>query len=123
MQMEDELKKMLNSGEVSGEELSEYIFTNEHGKLIHPDTFSKTLRKIYDSIGLPHEFHLHTLRHYYVTTLLHSGVDKQTVADLVGHCDTSFLERTYCHPRLDKKRSAAEAFAAVQFGESIRSRP
>lgn len=107
----------------SGEELSEYIFTNEHGKLIHPDTFSKTLRKIYDSIGLPHEFHLHTLRHYYVTTLLHSGVDKQTVADLVGHCDTSFLERTYCHPRLDKKRSAAEAFAAVQFGESIRSRP
>ena len=107
----------------SGEELSEYIFTNEHGKLIHPDTFSKTLRKIYDSIGLPHEFHLHTLRHYYVTTLLHSGVDKQTVADLVGHCDTSFLERTYCHPRLDKKRSAAEEFAAVQFGESIRSRP
>lgn len=107
----------------SGEELSEYIFTNEHGKLIHPDTFSKTLRKIYDSIGLPHEFHLHTLRHYYVTTLLHSGFDKQTVADLVGHCDTSFLERTYCHPRLDKKRSAAEAFAAVQFGESIRSRP
>ena len=123
MQMEDELKKMLNSGEVSGEELSEYIFTNEHGKLIHPDTFSRTLRKIYDSIGLPHEFHLHTLRHYYVTTLLHSGVDKQTVADLVGHCDTSFLERTYCHPRLDKKRSAAEEFAAVQFGESIRSRP
>ena len=123
MQMEDELKKMLISGEVSGEELSEYIFTNEHGKLIHPDTFSKTLRKIYDSIGLPHEFHLHTLRHYYVTTLLHSGVDKQTVADLVGHCDTSFLERTYCHPRLDKKRSAAEEFAAVQFGESIRSRP
>ena len=106
-----------------GEELSEYIFTNEHGKLIYPDTFSKTLRKIYDSIGLPHEFHLHTLRHYYVTTLLHSGVDKQTVADLVGHCDTSFLERTYCHPRLDKKRSAAEEFAAVQFGESIRSRP
>ena len=29
-----------------GEEISEYIFTNEHGKLIHPDTFSKTLRKI-----------------------------------------------------------------------------
>ena len=51
------------------------------------------------------------------------AIDKQTVADLVGHCDTSFLERTYCHPRLDKKRSAAEAFAAVQFGESIRSRP
>ena len=103
--------------------INERKFKITISKMIHPDTFSKTLRKIYDSIGLPHEFHLHTLRHYYVTTLLHSGVDKQTVADLVGHCDTSFLERTYCHPRLDKKRSAAEAFAAVQFGESIRSRP
>ena len=56
------------------------------------------LRKIYESIGFPKEYHLHTLRHYFVTALLHCGVDKQTVADLVGHGDTGFLERTYCHP-------------------------
>ena len=65
--------------------LSPYLFTDAHGQLIHPDTFTKRLRKIYEAIGFPKEYHLHTLRHYYVTSLLHSGVDKQTVADLVGH--------------------------------------
>ena len=29
-------------------------------------------------------YHLHTLMHYFVTRLLHQGVDKQTVAELAG---------------------------------------
>lgn len=70
--------------------LSPYLFTDEQGQLIHPDTFTKRLRKIYAAIGFPREYHLHTLRHYFVTSLLHCGVDKQTVADLVGHADTGF---------------------------------
>ena len=61
-------------------ELSPYLFTDAHGQLIHPDTFTKRLRKIYESIGFSKEYHLHTLRHYYVTSLLHSGVDKPTLA-------------------------------------------
>ncbi len=59
--------------------LSPYLFTDEQGQLIHPDTFTKRLRKIYAAIGFPREYHLHTLRHYFVTSLLHCGVDKQTV--------------------------------------------
>ncbi len=53
-------------------------------------------------------FHLHTLRHYFVSNLLHCGVDKQTVADLAGHGDTSFLERTYCHPQMKLKKQATD---------------
>ena len=63
--------------------------------------------------GNPKEYHLHTLRHYYVTSLLHSGVDKQTVADLVGHADTGFLERTYCHPQEEQKEQAAGAMRSM----------
>ena len=88
--------------------LGPYLFTDEHGQLIHPDTFTKQLRKIYDSIGFPQEYHLHSLRHYFVTSLLHCGVDKQTVAGLVGHADTGFLERTYCHPQQTQKEQAAD---------------
>lgn len=33
--------------------LSPYLFTDEQGQLIHPDTFTKRLRKIYDAIGFP----------------------------------------------------------------------
>ena len=74
-------------------------------------TPTKHLRKIYEELGFPSEFHLHTLRHYFVTTLLHSGVDKQTVAELAGHGDTSFLERTYCHPMLELKEKAAQTMS------------
>ena len=93
--------------------LSPYLFTDDHGQLIHPDTFTKRLRKIYESINFPKEYHLHTLRHYFVTSLLHCGVDKQTVADIVGHADTGFLERTYCHPQKEQKVQAADSMLTM----------
>ena len=93
--------------------LSPYLFTDKQGQLIHPDTFTKRLRKIYEAIGFPREYHLHTLRHYFVTSLLHCGVDKQTVADLVGHADTGFLERTYCHPQQAQKEQAADSMLTM----------
>lgn len=96
-----------------GGKLSPYLFVNSDGALIHPDTFTKRLRKIYDAIGFPREYHLHTLRHYFVTSLLHCGVDKQTVADLVGHADTGFLERTYCHPQQAQKEQAADSMLTM----------
>ena len=90
-----------------GRKLSPYLFVNSDGTLIHPDTFTKRLRKIYAANGFPAEYHLHTLRHFFVSTLLHSGIDKQTVAELAGHGDTGFLERTYCHPEMSRKQEAA----------------
>ena len=99
--------------EQHGRELSPYLFVNEKGQPIHPDTFTKHLRQIFEENGFPDTFHLHTLRHYFVSTMLHEGVDKQTVAELAGHGDTSFLERTYCHPQMALKEHAAEKMNAV----------
>lgn len=99
--------------EQHGRELSPYLFVNEKGQPIHPDTFTKHLRQIFEENGFPDTFHLHTLRHYFVSTMLHEGVDKQTVAELAGHGDTSFLERTYCHPQMALKEQAAEKMNAV----------
>lgn len=92
----------------NGRKLSPYLFVNEKGQPIHPDTFTKHLRLIFEENGFPDTFHLHTLRHYFVSAMLHEGVDKQTVAEMAGHGDTSFLERTYCHPQMALKEQAAE---------------
>ena len=113
-------QKMKESQE-GGFEMSDYVFTNERGKLIHPDMFSRHLRRLYDENNFPREFHLHTLRHYFVSTMLHNGVDKQTVAELAGHGDTGFLERTYCHPQMQLKRQAAERYTQTMFDFSDRS--
>ena len=98
-------KRMAREGH---RKMSPYLFANAEGNPIHPDTFTKRLRKIFQKLGFPSTFHLHTLRHYFVSAMLHEGVDKQTVAELAGHGDTSFLERTYCHPQMKLKQEAAE---------------
>ncbi len=113
-------QKMCEAKE-GGFKMSDYVFTDECGKLMHPDTFSRHLRRLYDENGFPREFHLHTLRHYFVSTMLHNGVDKQTVAELAGHGDTGFLERTYCHPQLQLKRQAAERYTQTMFDFSSES--
>ena len=101
--------------EQHGRELNPYLFVNEKGQPIHPDTFTKHLRLIFEENGFPDTFHLHTLRHYFVSAMLHEGVDKQTVAELAGHGDTSFLERTYCHPQMKLKQNAAEKLEEALF--------
>lgn len=111
----------IREAQENGFEMSDYIFTNECGELIHPDTFSRHLRRLYDENNFPREFHLHTLRHYFVSTMLHNGIDKQTVAELAGHGDTGFLERTYCHPQMQLKRQAAERYTQTMFDFSDRS--
>ena len=100
---------------------SDYLFTNEEGNPIHPDTFTKRLRRLYDAYGFPKEFHLHTLRHFFVTSMLHNGVDKQTVAELAGHGDTGFLERTYCHPQMKLKRQAAKRMTGDLLPMSVKN--
>ena len=47
------------------------------------------------------------LRHFYATYLLQEGTSKQVAASLLGHADTAFLERTYCHPQDAVKLQAA----------------
>ena len=61
----------------------------------------------YKQCGLSEDYHLHTLRHFYATYLLQEGTSKQVAASLLGHADTAFLERTYCHPQDVAKRQAA----------------
>lgn len=82
------------------------IFRTKSGP-IHPDSFTRHLRRIYQKNGFPPEYHLHSLRHFFATYLLENNLSKQVAADLLGHADTAFLERTYCHPRSEAKQRAA----------------
>ena len=88
----------------------DYIFSTAEGPA-HPDSFTRRLRRIYQKNSFPTEYHLHTLRHFFATYLLQNNTSKQVAADLLGHADTSFLERTYCHPQMESKQQAASVLA------------
>ena len=88
----------------------DYIFSTVDGP-VHPDSFTRRLRRIYQKNDFPPDYHLHTLRHFFATYLLQNNTSKQVAAELLGHADTRFLERTYCHPQLESKQRAASVLA------------
>ena len=90
----------------------DYIFSTAEGP-VHPDSFTRWLRRLYRKNDFPAEYHLHTLRHFFATYLLENGTSKQVTADLLGHADTAFLERTYCHPQDTCKEQAAGVLDAM----------
>lgn len=102
---------------------SQPIFTDLDGHVPNPDTFTRHLRRLYAKNGFPQEYHLHTLRHYYATYLLQEGTSKQVAADLLGHADTAFLERTYCHPQNMAKREAANLMENLLSPKNIYYQP
>lgn len=102
---------------------SQPIFTDLDGHVPNPDTFTRHLRKLYAKNGFPKEYHLHTLRHYYATYLLQEGTSKQVAADLLGHADTAFLERTYCHPQDMAKHEVANLMDDLLSPKSIYHQP
>lgn len=55
--------------------------------------------------------------------LLQEGTSKQVAADLLGHADTTFLERTYCHPQNMAKREAANLMENLLSPKNIYYQP
>ena len=104
--------EILQALENNGANWNGLIFQRK-GKPVHPNTFSHHLRRLYDRNGFPEEYHLHTMRHFFATYLLEHGTSKQVAADLLGHADTAFLERTYCHPQDICKEEAAGLFDSL----------
>ena len=102
---------------------SQPIFTDLDGHVPNPDTFTRHLRRLYAKNGFPKEYHLHTLRHYYATYLLQEGTSKQVATDLLGHADTAFLERTYCHPQNMAKREVANLMESLLSPKNICYQP
>lgn len=90
-------------------ENSDYIFTNEFGKPINPDTlsswFSKFVKK--NSDKLPY-ITLHSLRHTNATLQIAGGVPITTVAKRLGHTNSNTTGKIYAHAIKSADEVAAE---------------
>lgn len=93
-------------------EYMDYVCVNEIGDLIKPHYVTESFPKLLKSSGM-RQIRFHDLRHFFATYLLEHGTSKQVAADLLGHADTAFLERTYCHPQDICKEEAAGLFDSL----------
>ena len=77
-------------------------------RIFQIDTPRKALALACKRLGLP-QFTIHSLRHFFATNAIESGISFKTVASWFGHSDRGALvARTYGHLRKEFMQDAAE---------------
>ena len=73
-----------------------FVFSNsiDGEEPLHPDSVSQFVGRRCRSLNLPN-LHLHSLRHWMITTALIGGSDVRTVAGRAGHRDASVTLKVY----------------------------
>lgn len=79
---------------------------------LRPDSVTQAFGRLCRSLGMP-EIHLHSLRHWMVTTSLVGGTDVRTVAGRAGHRDASMTLRVYAHALEEADRETASRLGKV----------
>ena len=84
-----------------------YVFTNEIGNHLSPNTLYHNYKRLVTSIGLP-DARLHDLRHSYAVAALRAGDDIKTVQGNLGHHTASFTLDVYGHVTDEMKKDSAD---------------
>lgn len=93
---------------------TDYVFTQNDGKPIRPDTITKWLSNFSRRKGLPH-INPHAFRHTAASVLISQGTDVVTVSKMLGHAKVSTTEDIYSHVIEESKQQASNALADVYF--------
>ena len=91
---------------------SGFVFTNELGHHVSPNTVYHNFKRIAASIGLP-EARLHDLRHSYATEMMRSGASIKSIQDTLGHHSSAFTTDTYIGVTDELKKDAAEKMEGI----------
>ena len=84
-----------------------FVFTDEVGHRLSPNTVYHNCKRLVASIGLP-EARLHDLRHSYAVASLRAGDDIKTVQSNLGHHTAAFTLDVYGHVTEEMKRASAD---------------
>lgn len=89
-----------------------YVFTQDNGKPINPDSVTDWQNKFSEAHGLPH-IHPHAFRHTAASIMIANGVDLVTTANELGHANATTTASIYAHQITEAKAKAHEARAGV----------
>ena len=84
---------------------SGFVFTNDHGKMMHPRSIQDHFKRAIRKSGLPN-LHFHCLRHTAATLMLYNGVDIKTVQEILGHEQIQTTLDIYTHVIDSRKQEA-----------------
>ena len=76
---------------------SKYVFVNCHGQPWTTNAVRLQMKRLRDKLGLRDNVCAYELRHAFGTYGVLNGVDIATLAELMGHRDTTMVSRVYAH--------------------------
>ena len=89
-----------------------YVFNQDNGDHMNPDSVTGWLYGFSRRHGLPH-INPHAFRHTVASVLLANGTDIVTVAAQLGHASASTTENFYAHIIEENKAKASECIADI----------
>ena len=89
-----------------------YVFTQDNGDHMNPDSITDWLYNFSDRHGLPH-INPHAFRHTVASVLLANGTDIVTVSKQLGHANVNTTESFYSHIIEENKTKASQCIADV----------
>ena len=91
---------------------SGYVFTQENGGRMNPDSITDWLNKFSKAYDLPH-IHPHAFRHTAASTMIANGIDLVTTANELGHANATTTANIYAHQIATAKAKASEVRSGV----------
>ncbi len=93
-------------------ENQDFVFCQDNGKPMHPDSVNDWLTKFSKRNGL-HHINPHAFRHTMVSLLYFNGMDDVSVSNRLGHAQVSTTANYYAHIIEDADQKSADILAAV----------
>lgn len=87
---------------------SGFVFTNDHGRMMHPRSIQDHFKRSIKKAGLPN-LHFHCLRHTAASLMLYNGVDIKTMQEVLGHEEIQTTLDVYTHVMENRKQEAQKA--------------
>lgn len=89
-----------------------YIFTQDNGLPVHPDTWTTWLDRFSKRHALPH-INPHAFRHTMASMLYFNGVDSVSISKRLGHAQVSTTANIYAHVMEEADQRNADILADV----------
>ena len=90
----------------------DFVFAQDNGKPMHPDSVTDWMGKFSKRHGLPH-INPHAFRHTMASMLYFNGVDSVSISKRLGHAQVSTTANIYAHVVEEADRKNAEILSDI----------
>jgi integrase len=89
-----------------------FVFTQDNGKPLHPDSVTDWLTKFSKRHNLPH-INPHAFRHTMASMLYFNGVDSVSISKRLGHAQVSTTANIYAHVMEEADQRSADILSEI----------